>query len=751
MATKSPGGFDDVIRSNRSGKNSGKKARSKETKGKTPHKRGWNYPRRGLGPIHRWLPSWRFVLASFFAVFALGVAVLGTLYATTKVPNPADFALARATTVYYSDGETVMGTLADYDRNPVALDTLPDYVAHAIVASEDKTFYTNNGISLPSLGRAFLNNIRGGARQGGSTLTQQYVERYFLGTTTSITGKVHEAMIALKIDRQESKDEILQNYLNTIYFGRGAYGIDVASQKYFGIPSSNLTLSQAAMLVAIVPAPSAWDPAVNPERAQERWTRVLRNMVDQGYITQAEADSQTFPETIAPTIGNSFSGPNGYLLSSVVSELVASGKFTADDVNQNGYKIVTTIDKDKQQAAVDAVNALPADRPDNNYVGLMSVDPQTGSVYAMYGGKDYLERQRNSATQDRAQGGSTFKTFGLVAALENGKVLSDTYVANTPMEIDGLEVSNAESGNLGRINMIQATKNSVNTYYVQMNRDVGPEKTKEVAIRAGLPADTPGLDNSLTNVLGSASPTAAEMAKVFATYADRGMQHDIYMVGSITNSAGVEVYSGVNTGKRIFAENVMDTATYAMQSVTEKGATGETAGELGRPVAGKTGTSSGPWSAWFAGYTPQMVTVVNMFQIGPDGGEETLTNFGGITPYISGGSYPADVWLSYMKVATAGMEVQDFPKPDKTLVNGATTKGGTKPTVKETPTEAPSTQPATPTQAPVQPTQPATPSPSPTSEAPSTPAPSDSPTEPPATGGQNQDQSGGGGVDPGKP
>ncbi|MCI2002794.1 MAG: transglycosylase domain-containing protein, partial [Ancrocorticia sp.] len=158
-----------------------------------PRKRGWNYPRRGLGPIHRWLPSWRFVLAALSAVFALGIAAFATLYATTKVPDPSEFALAQATTVYYSDGKTPLGTFADYDRKPVDLDTLPDYVAHAVVASEDQSFYTNNGISLPSIARAFMNNIRGGSRQGGSTLTQQYVERYFLGTTTSFTGKIHEA------------------------------------------------------------------------------------------------------------------------------------------------------------------------------------------------------------------------------------------------------------------------------------------------------------------------------------------------------------------------------------------------------------------------------------------------------------------------------------------------------------------------------------------------------------------------------
>lgn len=722
MVTSKRNDFDQVVGTPRSSSSSKKGSKKRATQPK--RKRGWNYPRKGLGPIHRWLPSWRVVLASVLGIFALGVGVLGTLYATTKVPDPADFALARATTVYYSDGTTEMGTFADYDRTPVELDTLPEAVSQALIASEDKTFYTNNGISLPSLARAFLNNISGGETQGGSTLTQQYVERYFLGTTTSLSGKLREALIALKIDRQQSKDEILENYLNTIYFGRGAYGIEVAAQKYFGISSADLTVSQAALLVAVIPAPSAWDPAVDSDMAHVKWERVLTNMVSDGYLTQEEADAQTFPETIEATVANSFSGTNGYLLSYVITELEATGDFTADDLNQNGYTIVTTIDKDKQQAAVDAVNALPDDRPDNNYVGLVSVDPRDGSIYAMYGGKDYLERQQNSATQDHAQGGSTFKTFGLLSALENGVTLSDTFQSRTPMDVAGTTISNSDGISRGYITLLEATKHSVNTVYAQLNLEVGPEKTKDVAIKAGLPEDTPGLDDSMTNVLGSASPTAADMAKVFATYANGGVKHDLYMVDSVKTSDGVQVYSGENVGERVFEENVINTLTYALQAPTSSGGTAQTAGELGRPVAGKTGTSSGPWSAWFVGYIPQMVTAVDMYQIGPNGEEETLTNFGGVTPWIAGGDFPTDIWLDYMTAATQGMDVEEFANPDQTLVSGA----GLTPTVTQAPTATPSAAPTT-TEAPA--TQ--EPVPAQTTQAPATQEPVPETTTPPAT------------------
>ncbi|MCF2707176.1 penicillin-binding protein [Arcanobacterium haemolyticum] len=645
----------------RSGSRAGASQSAVQKKG-SGRKRVWNYPRRGLGPVRRWLPSWRFLVASFFAFVALCAATFAALYIFIRVPDPSDFALAQRTTVYYSDGETVMGTFADYDREPVELSTLPDYVSQAVVASEDQSFYTNNGIDLGGIVRALVNNVTGGARQGGSTLTQQYVERFYLGTTTGYAGKVKEAILALKIDRQQSKEQILENYLNTIYFGRGAYGIEIASQKYFGIPASQLNLSQTALLVGVIPAPSAWDPEVNAERAQDRWARVLRNMVDEGYISQSEADAQTFPETQASQASSSYAGPTGYLLSTVTSELTNSGKFTSDELNTGGYKIVTTIDKEKQQAAIDAVDALPEDRPDNNYVGLVSVDPRTGGIYAMYGGADYLTRARNAVTQDRAQGGSTFKPFALLTALNDGTPLTTRYPSYTPMKIGDIEVQNFDSRNYGRINLLTATKYSVNTVYVQLNQDIGPANTRQTAIKAGLPEDTPGLDDTTTNVLGSASPHPIDMAKVYATFANQGVQHDIYMVKSVSDPTGKEVYSGDNPGTRVFESDVMAQLTYALQEVTKRGATGETAGELGRPVAGKTGTSSGPWSAWFCGYIPQMVTIVDMYQIGPNGEEEVLDGFGEYSYGIGGGSFPAEIWLNYMESATEGMEVEEFPE-----------------------------------------------------------------------------------------
>lgn len=634
-------------------------------KGKPKRKRGWNYPRRGYGPIHRWIPSWRVVLASFISMFALLVGSFVALYATTEIPEPDDFALAQTTTVYYSDGVTKMGTFADYEREPVKLKTLPKHLSNALVASEDSTFYTNNGVSPKGIFRALVNNIKGGPRQGGSTLTQQYVERYYLGSTKGYLGKIKEAILAIKIDKQQSKDQILENYLNTIYFGRGAYGIEVASQKYFGIPASKLSVSQAALLVGIIPGPTIYDPAVNPQKAKEKWDRVLDRMVGEGYLSKADRQAQKFPDTIERKQATAFKGPNGYLLSAVSNELLASGKFTLDDLNQGGLKIVTSIDKDKQDAAVAAVNGLPKDRPKNNYVGLVSVDPRNGEIYAMYGGADYLARQRNSVTQDRAQAGSTFKPFGLLAALQKDYSLSKTYDSKTPRTFynGSVTVQNFDGKDRGRIDLVTATKHSVNTVFAQLNDTVGPANTRKAAVESGIPDSTPGLDNNLTNILGSASPRPIDMAKSYSTFANQGVTTTPHIVRTVEDRKGQSKYKGPTAGKRTFEKETMNQLNYALQSVTESDGTGSTAGTLGRPVAGKTGTSSGPWSAWFIGYIPQMVTVVDMYQIGANGKEEILTPFGKYYYGIGGGSFPAEIWLRYMKKATAGMEVEKFAKP----------------------------------------------------------------------------------------
>ncbi len=622
--------------------------------------RALHYPRPGVAGPARWVPSLRLTGAVVAGGALLLVLLLAVAWLTISVPDPDDAAQAQTSTVLYSDGETTLGEFAAVQRRSVPLSEIADTLEFAVIASEDRTFYENRGLDPRGIARALWNNLLGRDTQGGSTLTQQYVERYFLGTTTSYLGKLREAIIALKIDQVESKETILENYLNTIYFGRGAYGIERASNAYFDKSAADLTLSESALLAGVIPAPSAWDPRVNAERAEQRWERVLNNMVEDGYITEEERAAASFPETISYDAVNRYAGPSGYLLIMVRDELISSEGFTEEQIDQGGLVIVTTIDADKQEAAVAAVDSLPSSRPENNRVALVSIDSATGGIAALYGGADYVTVQRNGATQDRVQGGSTFKPFALVAGLENDYTLDSRFESYTPMEVEGYgRVSNFDTVDRGRIDLVEATRNSVNTVYAQLNVGVGADKTMDVAIRAGLPEDTLGLEPFPSNVLGPASPHTIDLARAYATFAAGGVRYEPFIVESVMNADGATLFRAQVSGERVFDEQVVADATYAMTQVVQ-GGTGRTASAIGRPAAGQTGTSQDNKSALFCGFIPQLATCVSMYQVGEDGSEESLTGFGGVG-IIAGGTYPTTIWTRYMSPAVRGMTVESFP------------------------------------------------------------------------------------------
>ena len=633
-------------------------------------RRNWiNYPRAGKGPVLRWIPGWRFFLGSFLLLIIVAVGAFAVAYAMVKVPEPSEFAQAQTTTVYYADGTTKMGEFADVDRTIVDTSTLPDYVGNAVVASEDRTFYSNNGVDPKGIARAFVNNMRGGDRQGASTLTQQYVKNYYVDTTSSYSGKFKQAIMAIKIDREMNKKKILGSYLNTVYFGRGAYGVEAASQAFFGHPASEMTVSEAALVAGILPAPSSWDPAISPDQAKDRWQRVLDYMLEDGYITQDQYDSATYPQTVASENTETYAGPTGYLLQMVRAELQQDAEFTDQQIDTGGLNVVTTIKKDDQDAAVAAVDNLPEGHSDNLRTGLVSIDATNGGVVALYGGPDYLTNQVNSSTQAVAQAGSTYKPFALIAGLEGGLTLSNGYEAYSPMQVEGTTFNNFQNAQYSWINLIRATTDSVNTAYVQLNRDVGPDATNEVAKRAGYPEETVGMDDSLQNVLGSASPHTLDIASAYATFASQGRKRDTHIVSSVTNNAGSVSYSPSTEGEQAFSEDVMADATYAMQQVVNAGS-GKTALSLGRPVAAKTGSSSDNKSAQFVGYTPQIATAVTLYQTGDDGSEESITPWGEYDE-ITGSTYPADIFTEYMSTALKDLPVEDFP--DRT--NGSYQRG----------------------------------------------------------------------------
>ena len=615
--------------------------------------------------MRRWLPSWRLVLGTALTVLALGMGAFVGLYVTTPIPSPGDFAEAQTSTVYFSDGTTEMGTFGVQNRVIVDKDEIPQHMKDAVVAGEDRSFYTNPGIDPIGIARAFYTNVRGGSRQGASTITQQYAERYYFDTTvSSYQGKLREAILAIKLDRAQDKDEIVSNYLNTIYFGRDSYGIETAAQSYFGVGAAELTVSQSALLAGVVPSPNNFDPRVSLEQAERRWNYVLDGMVATESLTQVERDAQVFPETVEYSRSDTYAGPDGYLLKMAQDEILATTPLTEDDLLRRGYSIVTTIDPTLQQAAVDAVARMPEDRPENVHVALVTLDPQDGAILALYGGADYLTQANNDVTQAVAQAGSTFKPFTLAAYLENGGSLKSTYSGRNRIAVEGFPdgVRNFSDASYGTISVVKATADSVNAVYAQLNVEVGPDKTLDAAIRAGVPADALGMGTEVSNVLGTASPHPLDMAHAYNTFAAEGMRTDPFIVRTVTTLAGDPVHTGGSTPTRAFEAEVMADATYAMQQVVQPGGSATKAGTIGYPVAGKTGTSNDNRSAWFVGFTRQLTTAVALFQSGPDGETESITPFGGYS-YITGGSVPTDVWADYMQVAMAGREVEDFPAP----------------------------------------------------------------------------------------
>jgi membrane peptidoglycan carboxypeptidase len=608
-------------------------------------------------------------------VLVVGAAV--GAYVTTDIPLGLDEVNDQTTTIYYSDGVTPIATIANETRTKVDFADLPDWVGNAVVASEDATFWTNTGIDPRGIVRALVNNLQGGPRQGGSTLTQQYVERTLTDTNTSVVGKIREMIIAIKVTRSTPKETILESYLNTIYWGRNVNGIEAAAQTYFGIPAADLTVSQAALLAGIIPSPNAWDPDVNPDMAKARWERVMDRMLTEGFITQAQFNDATFPDfNPIPPASNVLGGQVGYLVQMVEEELQAAPRYQDNPewIRTQGLSIVTTIDQHLQDTAVAVAESAfagdaPAD-PAKLSVGIVAMDPTNGELRAVYGGADYVTQQFNFATQGRAQAGSTFKPITLIAALDQGHTLDETFNGNSDYVGDGWTeqnpLRNFANQNFGQINLVDATANSVNTVYAQLGIDIGPQATVDMAHRLGIPVEedpnAPGFIAPVpSNVLGSASVRPVDLAAVYATIAGGGARVTPHVVRSVTRDGNLE-YVGPTTRTQEVDPEIIAAATYAMTQVVERGS-GAAARELGRPVAGKTGTSNNNISSWFAGFVPQLVTVVGLHQES-DRVEEAITPFGEWVDSptgMTGSTFPATAWTQFMQVAVANEPILGFP------------------------------------------------------------------------------------------
>jgi len=649
-----------------------------------------DYPRAGKHGVRRFVPSWRLVsgLCGIGILLLIGLFALG--YALVRVPNPSSISLAQSASVFYADGTTPLGEVGARNRESVPLSQVPPPVQHAVLAAEDRSFYSEPGVSPLGIMRAALVDLKHrDFVEGGSTITQQYVKNAYLTQQRTLTRKVKEFFIAIKIGKTHSKDEILQDYLNTIYFGRGAYGIEAASKAYFGKDVSKLDVEEGAVLAAAIQAPSYLDPALNPNDSKARWNYVLDGMVKKKWMSAADRAAAAYPAYL-PRGNGDLSGPNGYLLSSVESELEAKG-ISENELNRGGLKVTTTFDPAMQAAALKSVDALVGNGkvPADVRTALVAVEPGTGKVLAMYGGSDYLTRPFNDATQSIPPMGSTFKAYVLAAALKAKIGLSTTFSGRSPQTIAGQKYVNDSGEQFGTINLVTATANSVNTVFVQLGEKVGVDKVIAAAHAAGLPASTK-LSHNGSMLLGSDSTHPIDAAAAYATFAAKGVSATPFVVQRVVDASGKVVYQAKPQTTQAFSPAVASDVTYALEHVITSG-TGKSAA-IGRPAAGKTGTTSGNVSAWFVGYTPQVSTAVTMFR----DNNAPLAGIAGYTQ-IYGGTLPAQMWAAFMKAALAHTKVVQFP-PAAHI--GAPPPSSAPPSSSAPPTSPPVSAPASPTGSP---------------------------------------------------
>ncbi len=666
-----------------------------------PRRTGWR----------RLVPTWRAVLGGFLLVVLVVVGGLIAGYLLVDIPPANKAAVAESNVFLYSDGSQLARD-GEVNRESVPLSKVPKDVQHAVLAAEDRDFYSESAVNPEAMLRAAWNTVTGKGKQSGSTITQQYVKNYYLVQEQTISRKVKEFFIAIKLDRESSKNDILEGYLNTSYFGRNAYGIQAASQAYFSKDSDRLTTAEGAYLATLLNAPSAYDVGAHPEnkrRALARWNYVLDGMVKKKWLDPVERSRTAFPTPGKTKPRLNMSGQRGYLVEAVKDYLTSNKIVDETTLAAGGYRVTTTIDKKKQDAFVTAVrdelmNDLSDTRPVDRYVraGGASIDPRSGKVVALYGGIDYTKQYVNNATRRDYQVGSTFKPFVFTSAVDNRATTQQGALITPNTRYDGTNKrpvqgvngpvgyapENEDGKSYGSITVTQATDWSVNAVYAQMAQDVGPAKVKDTAVALGVPERTPDLTATPSIALGPATASVLDMAQAYATLANHG-RHGPYTLVEKVSKGGEEVQlpDGAETRQAVSRE-AADTTTSILQSVVESG-TGRRAQSAGRPAAGKTGTAEEDKAAWFAGYTPTLATVVAVMGQDPDTGDQKPLYGAAGEPRINGGGYPAQIWGAYTAQALEGTETVDF---DLQLQSGALP-----PTLEPTATSAPPTPSGPPT------------------------------------------------------
>ncbi|WP_329604585.1 transglycosylase domain-containing protein [Streptomyces radicis] len=642
-------------------------------------------PRRRRTGWRRAFPTWRMVSGAFlaFSVVLLGALVAG--YVLVEIPEPKSAAAAQGNVYLYADGSQ-LARVGEVDREKIALDQVPVRVRHAVLAAEDRDFYHDPAVDVTAMVRAGWNMLRGGGRQSGSTITQQYVKNYYLDQRQTVTRKVKELFISVKLGREVSKDEILEGYLNTSYFGRSAYGIQSAAQAYYGKDAADLSLAEGAYLAALLNAPGAYDVRANPRNAEQavaRWEYVLDGMVSEGWLSEERRKGMAFPEPDPVTPGEGLAGERGYLVEAVNAYLLESGAATEDALADGGFRITTTIEPDRQKMLRDAVDRRLMDRLDEGRevdawvrAGASSVETDSGRVVAMYGGRDYTEQYVNNATRRDYQAASTFKPIVYAAALEHRSETRDgerigpgtRYDGESGREVvdrdgegSGWAPENEGDEDYGTLTVTEAMDKSVNAVFAQMGADVGPGRVRETALALGVPEDTPGLDGAQGSIsLGTATPSTLDLAEAYATLARHGVHRPARLVDEISRDGeNVPLPDEETRERRVISRAAADGTTAVLRGVVEQG-TGTAARSAGRPAAGKTGTAEQDRAAWFAGYTPELATVVALFGQDPVSGEQRELYGAAGLERVSGGGFPAEIWGQYTGDALAGEPERDF-------------------------------------------------------------------------------------------
>jgi len=575
--------------------------------------------------------------------------------------------LAQRSIVYARDGGTMAVLKAEENRSPVTLDQVPQHLIDAVVAVEDERFWEHGGVDLRSTGRALASNVEaGGVTQGGSTITQQLVKNTLVTPERSLGRKMREAVLALRVEGELSKEEILEKYLNTVYFGSGAYGVQAASETYFGVDVEEIRVGQAALLAGIIRNPTGYEPFRNPDIARDRRATALDQMAGQGYVKEEDAERlkneplPTAPHELLPA-------PNDYFVEEVKQRLLDDPRLgeTAQErynaVFKGGLKIHTTLDPRMQAIAREKVNSILPSSKRGITAALVSLEPYSGAVRAMVGGPNFEQARFNLVTQGLRQPGSSWKAFVLVAGIEAGYGPRNSINGTSPCPVRAggrpWLPSNYGESTGGVASLTTAMAKSYNCAFVRLGLKVGLDKVVDVAQRLGISSQ---IDEVPAMTLGTEEVHPIDMATAYGTIANDGIRHEALFVERVIDRNGKVLLEGPTAGVKAIETQHARIATQIMRSVVS-GGTGTRAAVPGRQVAGKTGTSQNYENAWFVGYTPQLATAVWM------GSPVGNVPMGGVT----GGSFPAAIFGAFMRGALEGAPVETFEAPDPKALGGS--------------------------------------------------------------------------------